>query len=293
MALQFPDNRYPGINAHLNSYMQQRNGTWSSFHAKFMNTLQETLDVALPPNYYAVTEYGLQISEIGDEKLRNRGTLPDVSVLQSYVRAIPALKFDLGITPTATIPLPETIKLEDEEDRLIRVGVYKSEPDDIRGKLVTIIEVLSPANKPATDYYPVYIEKRNNLLSSGVNIVEVDLLHESLPVIDNIPSYKDKEKNAYPYYIGISMPQPEFQLGQFILCGIAVDTPLPKIAIPLATNDIATLDFNLAYNAAFKGARLYSMLVDYEKLPVNFERYSATDQQRIKDILERIRKDLN
>jgi hypothetical protein len=289
MALNFPDNRYPGVNAHLNSYMQQRNGTWSSFHAKFANSIQELLDSALPSNYYAALEQGLQISEIGLERVYEKRSKREIQVSKSSE----IHNAEMVSAPTATFPLFYPSQLDDEDDILIRVSIYQSEPNNVSGKLITAIEILSFENKPTTDYYPFYFKERKDLLKSGINLVEIDLLHESMPVISQIPAYENKADNSYPYYVGISRPQPNFQTGIFEWYGINVDAPLPKIDIPLASNETVLLDFNLAYNAAFKGARLYSMLVDYEKLPVNFERYSATDQQRIKDMLERIRKDLN
>jgi hypothetical protein len=292
MALNFPDNRYPGVSAHLNSYMQQQNGTWSSFHAKFANTLQELLDSTLPSNYYAALEQGFQISEIGEEKLQKSGSEPDVSILQKS-RSIRSPQSSSVATPTATIPLRETLEFDDEDDRYIRVSVYKSEPDDVRGKLVTAIEIISPSNKPTRQGYAIYVAKRVNLLIAGINLVEIDLLHEGHPINEKLPSYRTGENNSFPYNIGVSIPYPDMESGNLTWYGVDVDKPLPTIILPLAGEEKALLDINTAYNQVFERTRQFSILVDYEKLPVNFERYSATDQQRIKDILERIREDLS
>lgn len=47
MALQFPDNRYPGINAHLHSYMQHDEGIWSSFHFELIDAIDSELEFLL------------------------------------------------------------------------------------------------------------------------------------------------------------------------------------------------------------------------------------------------------
>jgi hypothetical protein len=288
MALQFPDNRYPGVNAHLNSYMQQKNGTWSSFHAKLANTLQELLDSTLPPNYYAALEQGFQISEIGEEKLENSGSEPDVTILQRSP-TISSLQSPSGATPTATIPLRETLEFDDEDDRYIRVSVYKSEPDDARGKLVTAIEIISPSNKPPRPGYSLYVVKRVNLLIAGINLVEIDFLHESHPINEKLPVYRTRESNSFPYNIGVSIPYPDMESGNLTWYGVEVDKPLPVIFLPLKGEAAMPLDINIAYNQVFERSRQFSILVDYEKQPVNFNRYSATDQQRINAILEQIR----
>ena len=46
---------------------------------------------------------------------------------------------------------------------------------DIDGRLVTVIELLSPSNKEGNGL-KVYLQKQLDLLSAGVNLVEIDLL---------------------------------------------------------------------------------------------------------------------
>jgi hypothetical protein len=291
MPLHFPDNRYPGVNAHLNSYLQQPNGTWSSFHHDFITTLKRHLNRALPPNYFAIAERGLQISETSENLVAKRRTLPDVSIIQRHPTGVAPRQSSTSNAPTASIPLIDTLSIEDDENTIIRIGIYQSETDNVRGKLVTAVEVLSPSNKPYRSNYEDYIVKRTQFLIAGINLIEVDLIHEIKPVTLKIPSYVDSEDDAQPYNIIVSIPQPDIDSGKLDWYGVEVDKSLPKIDIPLVAGEFAVLDVNAAYNDVFTETPFFSLEVDYEKLPVNFERYSATDQQRIKDILERIRKD--
>ena len=57
-------NQFAGINPHLNSYLQQPDGGWETFHARHISDIATTLDDMLPPNYYAVEEKSLQINTI-------------------------------------------------------------------------------------------------------------------------------------------------------------------------------------------------------------------------------------
>jgi hypothetical protein len=56
MPIHSDKNLYPGINAHLNSFLQQEDGGWESFHADHIGQLRQALEAVLPANYYAMIE---------------------------------------------------------------------------------------------------------------------------------------------------------------------------------------------------------------------------------------------
>jgi hypothetical protein len=60
MPIHSKTNLYPGINAHLNSFLQQEGGGWESFHAEHIIDLRRVLAQTLPRGYYAVAEKSLQ-----------------------------------------------------------------------------------------------------------------------------------------------------------------------------------------------------------------------------------------
>jgi hypothetical protein len=64
MAIRSSQNLYPGINAHLNSLLQQKGGGWQSFHGAHIEHLQEAIEPLLPPQYYADSEQSLQVWEV-------------------------------------------------------------------------------------------------------------------------------------------------------------------------------------------------------------------------------------
>lgn len=278
-----PTNRYPGVNAHFNSYIQQPNGTFSSFHDKLLNVIQETLDEALPENYRAINEKGLQISFIAEDDIQQGGTRPDVAILQLSPSQEP--QTSSGSSPTARIPFAELGEEIAEENILIRVGIYEANQEDVLGKLVTTIELLSAANKPHGSNFASYMDKRLNHLQAGINLLEIDFLHESHPILKRIPSYLRREQNAFPYNILVNLPEPAYA----DWFGIPVDKALPQLVIPLAANESILFDLQAAYNEAFRRVKHYQDKVDYDTLPVNFNAYSEDDQKRIQSILEEIR----
>ena len=62
MPIHFRENQYNGINAHLQSLLQQDG--WESFHSAHITHLTEAIDQLLPYGYYVVNEKSLQISAI-------------------------------------------------------------------------------------------------------------------------------------------------------------------------------------------------------------------------------------
>jgi hypothetical protein len=73
-------NRYPGINPHLNSALQQRGGGWRSFHAAYLIHLFDWLDEILPENYCVTPEESLQIGVYDSEFEDTDTTIADLLV---------------------------------------------------------------------------------------------------------------------------------------------------------------------------------------------------------------------
>ncbi|MAS34613.1 MAG: hypothetical protein CL610_11445 [Anaerolineaceae bacterium] len=284
MPIHLRNNLYKGINAHLHSALQSPGGGWESFHAAHITHLMEAIDTLLPDGYYVLNEKSLQLSTFNietEEKSISR-TRPDLSIYQDR----PSRTLESGITadaPALTLPIVKTVF---EEDPLTALVIYHAEVHNSEIP-VTRIELLSPGNKPGGSHYPQYIAKRNETLDSGINLVEIDYLHESRSPVWGLKSYPDHETGAYAYTILVSNPHPNVSEGETEVYGFYVNDPIPRVRIPLAKSDAITLDFGAAYNITFSRNRYYSTrLVDYEQVPVRFETYSADDQQRIHERMQ-------
>lgn len=118
--------------------------------------------------------------------------------------------------------------------------------------VVTVIELLLPENKVSVEGgIDAYLKKRAELITSGVNLVEIDLLRggERLPM-RGLPSGN--------YYVYVGRTQRELECDVFAW---ALKMPLPTIPIPLLPDDEETnLDlaaaFRTTYEAAFYDRRL-------------------------------------
>jgi hypothetical protein len=288
MAIHSERNLYPGINAHLNSFLQNEPGGWANFHAEHIVHLREVLDECLPSGYFARSEKSLQIGEFdaGTGVESRRGTKPDVTVFRSGIPSTAQSAAPIAAEPTGTLPITDTIE---EEEAFTGLVIYQAGEGSVLGRPVTRVELLSPANKPGGNHHGQYIVKRLETLKSGLRLVEVDYLQQTPPVIRVLPSYPVGDEGATAYTILVSDPRPTLEQGTTAVYGFHVDESLPVIPIPLAGADVVNLDFGLVYQQTFERSRFFQMVVDYAQDPVGLNRYQAADRERIEKRLKHIR----
>jgi hypothetical protein len=288
MPIRARQNLYPGINAHLNSLLQQKGGGWQSFHGAHIEHLQEAIEALLPPNYYADSEQSLQVSGIDFDLWIERTTQPDLTIFQVEATATPSPRIAsaTATAPTLDMPLWETIA--DEEDFIKGLSIYHMSGDEPSEKLVTRIEVISPSNKPPHAYYRQYLSNRLDTLKSGVALLELDYIHQRRPLLPGFPNYVEGEAGAFPYMVLSSNPRSPEGSGSFQGYGIGVLTPLPKVTIPLLGDEHIVLDLGEVYNRTFTSRRRYSLRVDYAVDPPDFARFTARDRADIQAFLAQI-----
>lgn len=195
---------FPGMNPWL-----ERAGVWEEFHVNFMTRCQVHLVKQVRPNYQVRIESRLYIHEpphndrffgIADASLFR----PRNMAGSGSVRTIAA---------PATARLPETVEpVAIEKQRFLNiVGRDKNE-------LVSVIELLSPANKYAGPDREQYLVKRREILRSRTHLVELDLLRGgprmefvNLPPCDYcavVSRAEDRpEVGVWPWWLRDSMPR--------------------------------------------------------------------------------------
>jgi hypothetical protein len=142
----------------------------------------------------------------------------------------------------------------EKEHREAFVEIYEAEPEQ---RLVTTIEVLSPSNKrPNTPGWDLYQRKRQSILLSDVNLVEIDLLRggQRMPMFDPWPDS--------PYTLLVAKAKkPQ-------LCKVwpaHFQRPLPPIPVPLTKPD-PPIDLSLPpMIAAIYERYRYERSIDYKR----------------------------
>lgn len=288
MPIYSDKNLYPGINAHLNSFLQNEAGGWQSFHAEHIIDLARSINERLPAGYFTRSEKSLQISENVPTTGGKPGTTtPDVAIFRGGIQTNKPTPSSLTVTqPIASIPISDSLI---DEDYLTGIVIYQAGEGGALGRPITRIELLSPANKPSGSHYLTYLTKRQETLHSALRLVEIDYLDQTRPILNGLRSYAHQETGAYPYMILVSDPRPTVAQGFTQVYGFGIDDSLPIVTIPLAGADSFTFDFGVPYNRTFVNSPFYQMIVDYEKEPAHFEHYTELDRERIRDRMKIIK----
>ena len=154
-------NPFPG----MNPYLQEN---WSDVHTALIGFIREALADELPPDLSARAEERITVSDDEDEIRSYRA---DIAVIEPWRMGFPPVGLPenaAGGSAALAVAEPLLFDAEIMPERWIEVH-------DARGNLVTVLEVLSPANKTEGGL-PIYRRRQQHFLASGVNLVEIDLV---------------------------------------------------------------------------------------------------------------------
>ena len=230
---------FPGMDPYL-----ERPSLWPDVHLNLISRIQQAIARILPDHYYIAAEERAYVAAIDPHTLVGR---PDVAVIGTPNLATTLLvRADVGSPAQVVVPVVDEIRERYLEIR--ESGTHR---------VITVIEILSPSNKAPGQGRLLYTEKRQQVLYSATNLVEIDLLRvgESLPVYPTL-------KSDYRILISRSWERPHSLLYAFSL----VD-PIPDVPIPLqADDDEPILALNPLLRQIYADVR-YDLRVDYTQSP--------------------------
>lgn len=212
---------FPGMDPYL-----ELPAYWSDFLSTFVNYWREAIAEALPPDYEASLGERVYLVDL-DPDARKLG-YPDVSVSQRVNGARSAAS---GASAVATLE-PVTIPLQMLDGPRESFVEILHLPDH---RLVTVLELLSPANKEQPGRTQ-YLAKRDAILYQKVHLVELDLLvGGKRPPLQQAPPPAD-----YYYFLSRADARPDCQVFSW-----SVRQPLPRLPVPLRAPD-ADIQIDLA-----------------------------------------------
>lgn len=157
------ENPFPG----MNPYMERR---WSDVHVRLIAQIADELGSTLPDAYSAMGEAKVDVS--GGDAPRY---FADVAVVdEPWKHGLPPV-WKPANDGHLLDQEPVIIEVESPPERWVEIR-----HDD--GKLVTVIEVISPSNRESGRQE--FEVKRKDYIASGVNVVEIDLLRAGRRLID-------------------------------------------------------------------------------------------------------------
>jgi Protein of unknown function (DUF4058) len=235
-------NPFPGMNPYL-----EHPDFWPEVHLLLIAILQESLVPQLVPKYRVAIEKRVYETK-GEESLLVG--IPDVSVLRNPPVRNP-ITSNVAVAAPAIAPVPVTLPMfEEVRERYLEIV------DMATKEVVTVIEVLSPANKRPGKGREMYEEKRDKVFTSCTHLVEIDLLRcwEPLPVLEThisanyriLVSRADRRPIADLYLFNIPDAIPSFPLP---LRAADVEPIVDLQALLNAVYDRAGYDFTIDYSS--------------------------------------------
>src|SRR5260370_173843 len=151
---------FPGMNPYL-----EQSDTWEDFHQRFITHAADVLAGRVGENYLVKIEVRLYLHELSDEERRFVGRAnvgltenPATERIGSGGAAAILARMELWM-PTTEVLRESCLEIRDRRDR----------------RVVTVVELLSPANKTSGEDHNAYVGKRRSLLASMAHLVEIDL----------------------------------------------------------------------------------------------------------------------
>lgn len=241
------DSPFPGMDPYLERY-------WGDVHSSLVIYARDRLRSVLPTGLRARAQERVFVDDPGG---RDHDLFPDVFVVEYPPRREGPTERDDGGVVTAE-PLRIRYGSGPITERFIEIIDVKS-----GGRVVTVVEVVSPSNKHAGKGRKLYKKKQDELRKAGAGSVEIDLLRAgkrvfAVPAKDITPAYRTT------YQICV---RPGWEDDAYDIYRAPLRERLPVIRIPLRRTDKAVpLDLQPLIDSAYENGE-YGEDIDYRAEP--------------------------
>ncbi len=223
---------FPGMDPYLEGSF------WSPVHHSLAEEILRQLSPRLRPRYVALPEerFVVEIQETRSD------IYPDGGVTPSEIAEPGAKRRPLRLPTVIPSPVPlVTVEIRSTDGR----------------RLVTAIEILSPANKTGGGRRE-YLAKRQKILRSDAHLVEIDLLRRA----ERVPMQQDLPSASYFVFVSRAEDRPMIDVWP-----IALRQSLPTVSVPLLAGDPEiALDVQQAFDNVYD-LRGFDLLLDYSQPP--------------------------
>jgi hypothetical protein len=240
---------FPGMNPYL-----ENPALWREMHKLLIAELARTLNSQLDSRYRVAVEERVYQSDAESLLVG----IPDDVVIRA--KTANQTSTNENSTAIATSPQPVIVTLPMQGTvREWFLEVRRIHTNDV----VTVIEILSPANKRNGEGRREYLEKRQKILTSATHLVEIDLLRsgESMPLENGQPI------SAYGILLSRSEQRPKASLYTF-----GLRDRIPTFPLPLQSNQDPEVteplvDLQTQLHQVYDQNRI-AMEIDYTQEPI-------------------------
>lgn len=251
---------FPG----MDPYLEDPAG-WPDVHHRLLTTISEHIAAAVSPHFYVRVEERVYLTDSLTDKAYEYFA-PDVIVTTG--QKSPAQQ--LPLTSAATITEP--VMVEEVRDEEIH-DYYLEVRDAHSHKVITVIELLSPANKiKGSRGYEAMQEKKKLLGQGGAHWLEIDLLRAG---------ERSEKLVGQSDYCVVLLRHRQPRMGVWF---IDLRDPLPTVAVPLRPPfEDVPLNLQQVLDETYRRA-YYADSIDYTR-PVPLPHLKPADQAWVKHIL--------
>ncbi len=238
-------NPFPGMNPYLESPE-----LWPQVHHLLISSIFESLVPQLLPKY--IVDIEKRVYELSGENSLLVG-IPDVTVQRSPSQTNPTSSNVAVAAPPVTalkVRLPVPVEFRE---------AYLEVQDTETREVVTVIEVLSPANKRPGKGREMYERKRERVFGSRSHLVEIDLLRSYQPLL----VFGNDIEASYRILVSRANQKPLADLYLFNLPDM-----IPAFPLPLRAGDAEPIvDLQGLLNGVYDRAA-YDFRINYTTAPV-------------------------
>lgn len=239
---------FPGIDPYL-----EHPDLWPGLHNRLIVRIADLLSPQLRPKYFVSLE--VRMYEEKDAKSLLVG-LPDVSLLskKSQVNTPNSTESQVAVIETSTKPITVTLPIP----ITIRQG-YLEIQEVATKEVVTTIEILSPTNKKAGKGREMYLEKREKILDSSTNFIEIDLLRRG----QRMPILNQTIQSHYRILVSRGKQRPKADLYAF-----NIQNKIPEFPLPLRPEDTELIIDLQSLLTTIYDVGSYDLKIDYTQQAV-------------------------
>lgn len=229
---------------------------WGDIHHSLIQYARDQLQEQLPDTLRARVEERVFLES--DEGW-TRNIFPDVRIVERNGSSHEGPLQPSGISGGATVAEPLVLRVPHES---LTEGFIEIRDASSGNRVITVIEVLSAANKAGANGTREYINKQQEVLRGNISLVEIDLLRRGRRITavpwDTIPPF-----HRTAYHICVKR---EWRPDEFEIYRAALRERLPIIRIPLRRADAdITLDLQSLLDQAYRTGRYDD--IDYRNDP--------------------------
>jgi hypothetical protein len=237
---------FPGMDPYLEQF-------WGDVHHTMITFSRGALQKHLPGDLRARVDERVFVELVMGQP---RNIIPDVRVVERGRREGSGLRASNGIA------LAEPLVVHLDQDEPVHQGYIEIIDIKSGGRVVTVIEILSPSNKLAGPGRDLYLKKQEELRAGGVSLVEINLnrtgSHVLTAPLDRIP-----EGHRTPYAACVRRGWKPQEIDYY---AIPLRERLPAIAIPLRQEDREVpLDLQAVLDQCYEDAAYDD--IDYREEP--------------------------